>query len=70
MQASPHGISTSRTVLAMLAAAMLSGCAVGPDFTAPAAPATPSYTAGTQPTRTSAADAPQIAVAPPDVVKL
>ncbi|MGO4152832.1 efflux transporter outer membrane subunit [Cupriavidus sp. YAF13] len=58
MQASPHGISTSRTVLAMLAAAMLSGCAVGPDFTAPAAPATPSYTAGTQPTRTSAADAP------------
>ena len=59
MQASPQRrITSHRTALAMLAAAALTACAVGPDFTVPAAPAVPAYTAGTQPERTSAADVP------------
>ncbi|MDF3837355.1 efflux transporter outer membrane subunit [Cupriavidus basilensis] len=59
MQPWPPVRSTPRrAALAMLAAATLSACAVGPDFTAPAAPAASSYTAGAQPVRTGAADAP------------
>ncbi|MGO4326378.1 efflux transporter outer membrane subunit [Cupriavidus sp. 2TAF22] len=47
-----------RLPLAILAAAALCSCAVGPDFKLPAAPGGDTYTAGTQPRRTSAADTP------------
>lgn len=43
------------TVVAILATVMLAGCAVGPDFHPPAAPATTHYTAGEQPDVTTEA---------------
>ena len=44
--------------LAPLVAALLAGCAVGPDFRAPAAPDVPDYTADAMPSETTATDAP------------
>jgi NodT family efflux transporter outer membrane factor (OMF) lipoprotein len=43
---------------ALIVAAALSGCAVGPDFHAPAAPETQTYTRGTPPTVTASAGGP------------
>src|SRR5215831_15887226 len=48
------GVHAGRT-LAMTAAAVVSGCAVGPDFAAPAVPDVAGYTPGRQPERTAAA---------------
>ena len=42
--------------MAALAAVLVSGCAVGPDFKVPAAPDTTGYTKGALPARTAAAD--------------
>jgi len=52
-----------RVLVSMLPAALalafaFGGCAVGPDFAVPPAPAGDTYTAGAQPRRTGAADAP------------
>ncbi len=45
-----------RQSLAILAAALLSGCAVGPDFQRPEAPATQQYTAAPLPEQTASAE--------------
>jgi len=53
--------ASPRVLVSMLPAALalaLGGCAVGPDFAVPPAPAGDTYTAGAQPQRTGAADAP------------
>jgi NodT family efflux transporter outer membrane factor (OMF) lipoprotein len=47
--------SLAALVVAALASAALAGCAVGPDFRRPAAPAAASYTAGALPSETASA---------------
>ena len=52
--------STSTLLLCGAALALLSGCAVGPDFVAPASPAPPSYTAAPVAVATSGTDIPAL----------
>ena len=47
-----------RPLCALIIAAALAGCAVGPNFRAPDAPAVPAYTADKLPEATTATDAP------------
>lgn len=56
--ASEHHQRRAGASLAAVAAALLAGCAAGPDFVRPAAPDVPAYTAAPLPRATASADAP------------
>lgn len=56
--ASEHQRPIAGACLAAVAAALLAGCAAGPDFARPAAPDVPAYTAAPLPQATASADAP------------